>query len=61
MGLGMKNLNIAGVHWKIRFLGGGRLGQFPDLRGEFFRGGEGGGGWYANAHYVVVLRKGSGK
>ena len=80
MGLGMKNLNIAGVHWKIRFLGGGgggrftkyqytegnflrrgwgRLGQFADLRGEFFRGG--GGGWYANAHYVVVLRKGSGK
>ena len=39
---------------------GGRLGQFADLRGEFFSGG-GGGGLYANAHYVVVLRKSSGK
>ena len=40
--------------------GWGRLGQFADLRGEFFSGG-GGGGLYANAHYVVVLRKSSGK
>ena len=25
MGLRMKNFNILGVHWKIRFLGGGGL------------------------------------
>ena len=43
MELRMKNFNVFGVHWKIRFLGGGGgsrktniegglLGQFADLR-----------------------------
>ena len=53
MGLMMKNFNIMGVHWKIRYSGmgvtknqytrggGGALGQFADLRGPCRRRGGG--------------------
>ena len=65
MGLGMKNLNILGVYWKIWLSGGssrktdiegglpkkGGLGQFADLR-------EGGGGGLARKRKVVFLRGG---
>ena len=68
MVLRMKNFNIFGIHWKIRFLGGGLekwyvggiakkgvLGQFVDLRGGAWQERGGGvfeGGWYSNAHHV---------
>ena len=54
----MKNFNIMGVHWKIRYIGirqgktniqgelpkKGELGQFADLRGGGGGGKKGGGG-----------------
>ena len=59
MGLKMKNLNILGVHWKIRLLR--ERGEFADLRGGGLGKKEGRGvfdggwGWVdtPNAHYVL--------
>ena len=70
----MKNFNVFGVHWKIRFLGGLMKNQYRGgnclKRGGGawtvcrFRGSGGvgkkeedgvfEGGWYPNAHYVVL-------
>ena len=39
MGLRMKNFNIIGFHWKIRFLGGGGIHEKPIYRDEFSKKG----------------------
>ena len=48
----MKNLNIVGVHWKIRILGGGRGHEKERglvIKREWYF--QGRGGWYPNPHY----------
>ena len=68
MGLRMKNFNIIGFHWKIRFLGGGGIHEKPIYRDEFSKK-EGlqlfadlsreleflSGDWYPNAHYEMHI------
>ena len=61
MGLRMKNCNIMGVHWKIRFLGreGGEGHEKPIYRGELpVKGGGEGLGQFADLRWGACQRKG---